>query len=662
MTSANGTRRGDGRQQGDDAGLLLLDELAAIQADLYRAERARRADLETVHPRHRGSARNMLHYLALRGRDIRAVQQELARRGLSSLGRCEPCVAASLHAAMDSLRGSLGSGAALAADAVDVEPGIPGYDEGWNRIEVNAGALLGPPPPKHDVRIMVTLPSEAAIDAALVRRLVARGMNVARINTAHDSPREWRAMAEHVRAAARDLDRICLVSMDLAGPKIRTGPLESGPAVVRLRPVRDLRGVVVTPATAELVAVRDDATGDDAAGAVDTAVMDSRDGVVRVPLIGAGGWLAGVRVGDELRLRDARSSQRRLQVVAVHERSGTEGPDVAAHQGLPTVTVQAWKTTYLETGVELRHGERRCQVGPLPRQAPYHLVSQGDLLRLTRDLSPRPARPAPTSPDDPAGPPTIGCTFPAVFDAARPQDPISLDDGKISGVIERVDTDSIDVRVLHASGRSVKLRADKGVNLPGTRVPHEGLTEDDQAALVVAVEIADLVAISFVRSRADVEQAQEAIRAAGRWDDLGLVLKIETTEGFVNLPELLLAALRAPRAGVMIARGDLAVEGGYQRLAELQEEILWLAAAAHVPTIWATEVLDQLAKTGTPARAEVTDAAMGQRAECVMLNKGPHIDEAITALDDILRRMAGHQQKKTPIFRPLRSWIGLTHL
>ncbi|WP_157472714.1 hypothetical protein [Frankia sp. EAN1pec] len=169
MTSANETGRGDGRQQGDDAGLLLLDELAAIQADLYRAERARRADLETVHPRHRGSARNMLHYLALRSRDIRAVQGELTRRGLSSLGRCEPCVAASLHAVMDSLRGSLGSGTALAADAVDVEPGIPSYDEGWQRIEANAGALLGPPPPEHDVRIMVTLPSEAAIDAALAR-------------------------------------------------------------------------------------------------------------------------------------------------------------------------------------------------------------------------------------------------------------------------------------------------------------------------------------------------------------------------------------------------------------------------------------------------------------------------------------------------------------
>jgi pyruvate kinase len=115
--------------------------------------------------------------------------------------------------------------------------------------------------------------------------------------------------------------------------------------------------------------------------------------------------------------------------------------------------------------------------------------------------------------------------------------------------------------------------------------------------------------------------------------------------------------MRSPLVGVMIARGDLAVEAGYERLAEVQEEILWLCEAAHLPVIWATEVLDQLARTGQPSRAEVSDAAMAQQAECVMLNKGPHVDTAIVVLDDILRRMSGHQRKKTPQLRPLRSWI-----
>jgi pyruvate kinase len=133
-----------------------------------------------------------------------------------------------------------------------------------------------------------------------------------------------------------------------------------------------------------------------------------------------------------------------------------------------------------------------------------------------------------------------------------------------------------------------------------------------------------------------------------------VILKIETRAGFERLPELLLAAMRNARFGVMIARGDLAVECGFQRLAEVQEEILWLCEAAHVPVVWATQVLETLARTGRPTRAEVTDAAMSERAECVMLNKGPFIAEAVTLLDDILRRMSAHQDKKSAMLRPLR--------
>jgi len=118
----------------------------------------------------------------------------------------------------------------------------------------------------------------------------------------------------------------------------------------------------------------------------------------------------------------------------------------------------------------------------------------------------------------------------------------------------------------------------------------------------------------------------------------------------------MLAAMAAPAAGVMIARGDLAVECGYERMAEVQEEILWACEAAHMPVIWATQVLETLARTGVPSRAEITDAAMGGRAECVMLNKGPHILDAMRTLTDILRRMQQHQSKKRPLLRALKSW------
>ena len=134
---------------------------------------------------------------------------------------------------------------------------------------------------------------------------------------------------------------------------------------------------------------------------------------------------------------------------------------------------------------------------------------------------------------------------------------------------------------------------------------------------------------------------------------MGILLKIETRAAFENLPRILLAALHSPPVGVMVARGDLAVEMGFERMAEVQEEILWLCEAAHIPVIWATQVLENLTKKGIPSRAEVTDAAMSARAECVMLNKGPHIVESVRFLGGIHERMKFHQEKKMAMLRKL---------
>jgi pyruvate kinase len=168
---------------------------------------------------------------------------------------------------------------------------------------------------------------------------------------------------------------------------------------------------------------------------------------------------------------------------------------------------------------------------------------------------------------------------------------------------------------------------------------------------------ADMVGLSFVQRPEDVALLRTHLQRLKR-DDMGLVLKIETLQGFENLPELMLAAMASASNGIMIARGDLAVECGFERMAEVQEEILCCAEAAHMPVIWATQVLESMAKTGLPSRAEISDAGLGVRAECVMLNKGPFINEAIRTLDDILRRMAGHQNKKRPLLRALRAWNG----
>jgi pyruvate kinase len=178
------------------------------------------------------------------------------------------------------------------------------------------------------------------------------------------------------------------------------------------------------------------------------------------------------------------------------------------------------------------------------------------------------------------------------------------------------------------------------------------LTAKDHEDLRFIVQHADIVALSFANSAEDVLHLETQLQAAGGAQP-AIVLKIETRHGFEQLPEMLLALMRVPSCGIMIARGDLAVECGYERLAEVQEEILWICEAAHIPVIWATQVLETLAQTGIPSRAEITDAAMGHRAECVMLNKGPHIVQAVRTLDNILRRMQAHQRKKRSMLREL---------
>jgi pyruvate kinase len=188
--------------------------------------------------------------------------------------------------------------------------------------------------------------------------------------------------------------------------------------------------------------------------------------------------------------------------------------------------------------------------------------------------------------------------------------------------------------------------------VPESQLGLSSLTKDDLGALPFVVKNADIIGYSFVRTEADVLELQSHLAKLGG-DKLGIILKIETREGFDQLPRLLLAAMRSRAVGVMIARGDLAVECGYQRLAEVQEEILWVCEAAHMPVIWATQVLESLAKNGIPSRSEITDAAMGERAECVMLNKGPYIVAAVRILGDILERMRAHHEKKNSLLRKL---------
>ncbi len=348
-------------------------------------------------------------------------------------------------------------------------PASMGFARSRGVLAARTAALLGPVPRRRPSRIMVTMPTEAAHDRALVREMLVAGMDCMRVNCAHDAAPEWRAMLEHLRVAEDETRRRARVVVDLPGPKLRTGPLAP------------------------------------------QSTSDQKGDYLRLG------------IGDRLPL--------------------TRGPDVTTSSA----------------------GERTA------------------------------AR--------------IGCSLAEAFTVTHRGHHVWLDDGKLGGVVESVDQDSIELRTTSAGAKGSKLRAGKGINLPDAVLDIDLLGAHSQDALQFAAEFADIVGLSFISRAREVER--------------------------VN--------------------GDLAVECGYERLAEVQEEILWLCQAAHVPVIWATQVLDRLAKTGRPSRAESTDAAMGVQAECVMLNKGPRIVEAISVLDDILRRMERHHRKKRSLLPQLQA-------
>lgn len=252
------------------------------------------------------------------------------------------------------------------------------------------------------------------------------------------------------------------------------------------------------------------------------------------------------------------------------------------------------------------------------------------------------------------------CTMPDVLRQVGRRAKVSIKDGLIVGHVEEVRKEGLVVAVTRTPPDGQPLEPEKGINFPDTELNVSPLSGEDLRDLDFVAQHADMVGYSFVQSAADVALLQKEL-AARRPErpPLAIVAKIETQLAFKNLPEIIAQAAGSNPFAVMIARGDLAVEIGYERLSEVQEEILWVCEAAHVPVIWATQVLESLVKRGMPSRGEFTDAAMGNRAECVMLNKGKHVAEGIIVLDNVLRRMEAHMTKKSPQLRALAAWTDL---
>ncbi|GGL57458.1 pyruvate kinase [Sporolactobacillus putidus] len=483
----------------------LLEEMVQLRKDVYQEGRETftRWQPKIKEPSFLESAKNLAFYLAVRRRDIRELQESLMKWGLSSLGRLESRTMDNLDAVIASL--------CKINDDSELQYEYPTHDSflhGRRQLDQNAEKILGTNPANRYSRIMVTLPTEAGENEKFVFDLISAGMDVARINCAHDDPEIWKKMIEHIRKAEKELHRKCKILMDIAGPKIRIKRLV-------------------------------------------TTLMNPK-----------------VNVDDRLFL----------------------------------------------TRKELMQSDHGIEI-------------------------------------------VLECSIPEIISCLNEGEPILIDDGKIEGEVETITDDGVIVRIKKLKAeKGVKIKAEKGLNFPRSNFRIDLLTEKDKKDLDFVCDYADIIGFSFVKSAEDITFVQDEIRkrlSEERASKIPLIVKMETIKGVKNLPEIIVAAAGQNPLCVMIARGDLAVEAGYLRMAELQEEILWICEAADVPVVWATQVLEGMLKTGIPARAEITDVAEGARAECVMLNKGRHILEGMNVLDQILEKIQEHQYKKMSRLRPL---------
>lgn len=608
----------------------LIPWVTELIDELESAGSAHAPLVESVHSTHRNGARNLLHYALLRQRDVAKLQTGLSALGITRLSNVEPAVLPRLHAARNVLDAFEGHELTY-----PLEPIATAFAEADNILDAHATELLGTTSEDTHSRIMVTLPSEAAEDADLVLGFARSGMELARINCAHDGPQTWAKMIDNVHAAAQQVGHQIFVSMDLAGPKVRTGDFPAGPAVARARVTRQKWGEIITPAKLYLSPLGQPVP--------QPPVTPGRPGVsVQVDPR----WHAQLQPDSVISLVDVRNSRRHFIVAQVRE----DGLAIAYGQ----------RNAYIGERTLLNLQGDRTRVVGIPALERSLILHPGDELVLSTSQEPAVL---PTE-----GPATLGCTAPEAVAALRVGHRVLFDDGSIAAVVRSLRTNGADteavLEVTRAGLEGTKLAAHKGINLPDTDIPLPSLSEEDLAAFDFVAHHADIAAISFIRTPADVDfalQALEDIAQAGpdnaeRIRDLGIVLKIETEPAYEHLAAILLAGMRHRRFGIMIARGDLAVELGFERMAEVPRLIMRLAEAAHVPVIMGTQILENLAKKGIPSRAEITDAGYALRSECVMLNKGPHIGEAIEILERLSRRLGRSELKNRQSLRRIASW------
>lgn len=609
--------------RGVDSLLTMLSEV-----DQDKRDRIDAADAE-----HREGVRNVQHFARLQADDAHHIVAQLRAVGIRVSDQAP--VADQLRAAktlLQHLGGQSSDDGGAEGESYDITRLAAAIERSQEQLASNSSALLGEPRDGMPSCVMVTLPTEAANDPDLVQSFADAGMDIARINCAHDTPEAWRAMAANVRAASTRVGRDIKISMDLPGPKLRVGAIEPGPRIARTRVTRTKTGRILTPSKLWITPFDHNAT-------TPAPVPEGLPGRPTLAIQVDPEWLQTVNEGDELSMLDARGSKRYMTVHKVTD----EG-----------VLAYGRRNVYLANGSLVACQYIKTRIHGIGRSEQRVHVDVGSRLTLTSD-------PTPTDPTDDI--PAVNCGEPQAIRSLDVGSIVLFDDAKIECEVTSVtpagekdaegntaEYDSAELVAVHTREGGKNLREGRGIHFPGIHVPLPAMTDEDRAILPEIVRTADIIAPSYVRSAEDLTEILDAIEkeidvaasenedpaaVSARIRNLGVMLKIESEECYNDLPNVVTELLRHRNSGVMIARGDLAMELGFSRMSEAREQIMDVANAAHIPTIFATQVLETMAKSGLPSRAEITDADVALRTQGVMLNKGTHIPDAINILNSI---------------------------
>ena len=552
---------------------------------------------------------NLREYLNLRKHDLSALQDELTKAGLSSLGRSQSHIGSTLDALINILSMALGQKHELPVSRI-------GYEKAHGILKKNSEIFSKS---TKKTKIMMTVPSSFREDTEWFKDLSDEGVSLFRINTAHDTPDDWREMARMIDSERTRNHKDIKIYVDLSGPKIRTTDINTAEAAETIGSKKHNREFYLIPKWN----------------------IDLARSYTKPALYVDTDFLRNINGSSSFEISDRDGVMHTVYFFKKNRHGHKFYSDVkfivTPHSILRHVQNGVVSETPLLFLSEENNGSRvffgnKVVISPSNVSIPAAKKMKGNY----------DAR--------------IGCTLENVADRVKPGDKVFIDDGKVELQIDTIHEGSLVCTVLTRKPSGVVIKPEKGINFPGTAIAVCALDEHDKKILPDIAEYADIIGISFTQSVDDVHAVTAALEALGKNGKIGIVAKIETQKGVENLPQILEALIGYGKSGVMIARGDLAIEIGYENLAFMQEEILDLCAAAHMPVILATQVLENKMKTNIPSRAEITDAAFAHKAECVMLNKGEYARETIKILNAIFTQMDLVFRKNKLLLNPTFQW------